>query len=638
MTTEEKTQVDSYNFKAEVKQLLHILVHSLYKDRDIFLRELISNASDALTQMHFEMLTNRDVLDADAELAICVEVPEVEEGEPKCLVVKDSGVGMTREELIVNLGTIAQSGAREFLDRLDEGDVDPSDIIGQFGVGFYSVFMVADEVRVVSRSYQPEAEAAAWISDGSENFRVEAAEKSDRGTEIHITLKPDAEEFASEWKLKQVIKKHSDFVRYPITVGEEQVNQQTSLWRKRPSEVEEDDYKNFYQQMTMDFEEPTAVIHFASDAPVHLRALLFVPAKRDRGILAARKEPGVMLYSHSVLIQEYCTDLLPDWLSFVDGVVDSEDLPLNVSRETVQNNRIMRQLGKTLRGRVLRELKRIAEEEPDRYADFWNEFGLAFKEAIATDPQSREDVLPLLRYHSSKSNGELTSLAAYVERMPEEQDEIYYVLGDDVSSVTRSPHLDPFRARDLEVLYWVDPLDSFIAPTMPEYEGKSFRNIDDADLELPQREEEEAEAETAEPALAEADFNRFVGRCVKTLGDRVVEVRESKVLKDNPVRLVSPKDAQNREMQRIYRLLDQDYQVPKKILEVNRNHPLVANLARLVTHKPDDELINVAIEQLYDSALVQEGLHPNPAGMLPRIQQLMTLATATEVEEMEEEE
>lgn len=632
MTTKEKVQPDSYNFKAEVQQLLHILVHSLYKEQDIFLRELISNASDALTQMHFEMLTNRDVVDADAELAVHLDVPETAEDEPKRLVVKDSGIGMTAGELVRNLGTIAQSGAREFLQKLEEGaDLDPADLIGQFGVGFYSVFMVADEVRVVSRSYKPDAEAAAWISDGSDNFRIEPAEKSDRGTEIHITLKSDADEFASEWKLNQIVKKHSDFVRFPIYVGEEQANQQTSLWRKQPSEVEAEEYNKFYQQMTMDFEEPLVTIHFASDAPVHLRALLFIPAKRDKGMLTVRKEPGLMLYSRNVLIQEYSTDLLPSWLYFVDGVVDSEDLSLNVSRETVQSNRMIRHLAKMVRGRILRELNKLAEKEPQKYAQFWEQHGRFFKEGIATDPGAHDDLLPLFRYYSSKSDGQLISLDTYIERMPESQKEIYYVLGDDVKSVARSPHLDPFKARDLEVLYWVDPMDTLVAPSMLTYREKNFKNIDDAGLELPEL-EEEAEAETAEPALDEPDFNRFIGRCVTTLGDRVTEVRESKVLKNSPVRLVSPQDAPNREMERISRLLNQEYEIPKRILEINRNHPLIVSLARLVTDKSDSEIINLSIEQLYESALVQEGLHPNPVEMLPRIQELMALAASSEAE------
>lgn len=634
MSVQEQTPTESYSFKAEIKHLLYILAHSLYKDHDIFLRELISNASDALTRLHFETLTNRNVHDADAELAIHIEVPEVEEGERKCIVIKDSGIGMTHDAIIRDLGTIAQSGAREFLTKVKEsGEFDPNDLIGQFGVGFYSVFMVADEVRVVSRSYLPEATAVSWTSDGSDNFQVEYADKSDRGTVIHISLKKDADEFASEWKLKQIVKKYSDFVRYPIYVGEEQANQQESLWRKSPSAVDEEAYNKFYREMTMDFEDPLASIHLSSDAPVHVRALLFVPARREPGVLQVRKEPGVMLYSHNVLIQEYCTDLLPEWLNFVDGVVDSEDLPLNVSRETVQNNRLMRHLGKTLRKRVLRELESTAENEPEKYAKFWREFGRTFKEGLATDPGAKEEILPLLRYASSKSDGALTSLNAYVERMPETQEEIYFVLGDDVASAARSPHLDPFKARDLEVLYWVDPLDAFLTPMLTEYKGKKLRNVDDADLGLPESEEVQAEEEA--PILAEKPFNLFIGRCVTTLGDRVTEVRESKVLKDSPVRLVSPEGAANKEMQRIQRFLDQNYEVPRKILEVNRNHPLIVRLAHLTEAKADSELVKLSIEQLYESALAQEGLHPNPLQMLPRIQELMMLAAEAAADETE---
>jgi molecular chaperone HtpG len=626
--SEEQVTPEAYRFKAEIKQLLDILAHSLYKERDIFLRELISNASDALTRFHFESLTNRDVLDPDAELAIHIDVPEVEEGQPKKIVVKDSGIGMTREEVIQNLGTIAQSGAREFLKHIDEEDFDASEVIGQFGVGFYSAFMVADEIEVISRSYDPQATAVSWKSDGSDNFAVEDAQKEDRGTEVHLTLKKDAEEFASEWKLKQIVKKYSDFVRYPIYVGEEQANQQTSLWRKSPSEVSEEDTNQFYQQMTMDFEEPLLTIQFASDAPVHLRSLLFIPAKREPGILSLRKEPGQMLYSHNVLIQEYITDLLPEWLNFVDGVIDSEDIPLNVSRETVQSTRLMRQLGRTLRKRILRELATMAEKDSEKYARFWHEYGRVFKEGMITDPSAKEDILPFLRYLSSKSGGELTSFDEYIERMPENQEEIYYLLGDDEKSVARSPHLDPFKTRDLEVFYWVDPLDAYLAPMLSEYKEKKLRNIDDAALELPET-ADEAQTEQPAPLLDDKEINTFIGRCVKTLGDRVVEVRESKVLKDSPVRLVSPADDAGRDYQRLQRFFDENYEVPKKILEINRRHPLIVNLTHLLEVQPGSELVDAAIEQLYESALVQEGLHPNPVQMLPRIEQLMLLATAT---------
>jgi molecular chaperone HtpG len=623
MSTDKNPQENSYTFKAEIRQLLDILVHSLYKERDIFLRELISNASDALTRLHFETLTNAEVFGSDAELAIHIEVQG--EGDEKKIVVRDSGVGMTGEELAENLGTIAQSGAKAFLQRVKEGDTNPGEIIGQFGVGFYSVFMVADEVRVVSRSFEAGAEAAAWVSQGDDTYRIETAEKDDRGTEIHITLKKDAEEFANGWRLKQIVKKHSDFIGFPIYVDGEQANQQTSLWRKRPPEVEAEDYHKFYQQLTLDFEEPLATIHFSSDAPVNMRALLFIPAKRERGMLAARTEPGLKLYSHNVLIQEYCTDLLPKWLGFVDGVVDSEDLPLNVSRETVQNTRVMLHLGKAVRRRVMRELGDLARKEPDKYDRFWKEFGRVLKEGVAIDPEAKEELLPLLRFHSSKSDGGLVSLDTYLERMAEGQEHVYYVLGDDLKSVSRSPHLDPFQARDLEVLYWVDPLDAFMAPMLAEYKGNKLQNVDDAGLKLPELEAKEGEGDQ-ETAVPEADFNRFIGRCVTTLGERVTEVRASRVLKDSPLRLVSPEDAANREMQRLYRFMDQEYKVPKKILEINRNHPLIANLARRLSENNDTDLVDLAIEQLYENALVQEGLHPNPAEMLPRIQKLLEIA------------
>ncbi|MCB8961258.1 MAG: molecular chaperone HtpG [Ardenticatenales bacterium] len=623
MTTAE---TNAYQYKAEIKQLLEILVHSLYKEPEIFLREMISNASDALTRLHFETLTNENIHDAGAplEIRLTVEKPEEDEEGPSKIIIKDTGIGMTEQELITNLGTIAQSGAREFLAELKKGESDIADMIGQFGVGFYSVFMVADEVRVVSRSYRPDAEPAAWVSTGDDSFRIEPADKSDRGTEIHITLKESANEFATEWKLKQVIKTHSDYISYPIYVGDEQANQQTSLWRQSASEVEEEAYKQFYQTLTMDFEEPLAHIHFASDAPVHIRSLLFVPPKREKSMFAARKEPGVKLYTNNVLIQEYCTDLLPKWLDFVDGVVDSEDLPLNVSRETVQNNRLMRQLARMVKGRVLRTLRDMAKDEPEKYEQFWKQYSRVLKEGLATDFAAKEDILPLYRVHSSKSDGKLISLEDYIGRMPEEQEHIYYVLGDDLRSVTHSPHMDPFKARDIEVLYWVDPLDVFVAPMLNEYEGKQLKNISDADIDLPEA-AEDADAES-ESKLEDKAFNLLVSRAVKLLGEKVTEVRASKVLKDSPIRLVAPEDAPNREMERIQRYMDQAYEVPARIMEINRSHELIMNLAHKLEANENDPVVDLVIEQLYNSALIQEGLHPNPAEMLPRIQELMRVA------------
>jgi molecular chaperone HtpG len=620
--------LQDFTFKAEIQQLLNILVHSLYTEREIFVRELLSNASDALNRIQFEMLTNRDVLDADAELAIRIEADQ----EAGTLTISDTGIGMTREEIAEDLGTIAHSGAAAFLKQLETEQRPSVELIGQFGVGFYSVFMVADQVRVVSRSYRPDAEAVEWISEGGSSYYLGPADKADRGTRIEIKLKEDAAEFAATWRLEQIIRKHSDYIAFPIYVGdgEAAVNQKTALWRQSPLEVSDDQYDDFYRHLTFDLEKPLLHAHMATDAPVHMRSLLYIPSHRERGFLNPRTDHGLKLYVHNILIQEYNKDLLPDYLRFVEGVVESEDLPLNISREVVQSSPAARRIQKALVRKLLKELEALSESDPEAYASFWGEFGPFLKEGMAAlpsaDPAAKDDLLPLLRFHSSRSGSDLIPLAEYVKRMDEEQSAIYYVLGDNLESVARSPHLDYFKARDIEVFYLVDPIDTFLAMALPEYEGKPFKNVDSAGLDLPQ--EEDAEEESVE-ALAEPDFNRLVGRFVKVLGDRVVEVRESKVLRDSPCRLVSPENAPEREMSRVYRMLGREFEMPKQILEINRKHPIIANLARLVSETPEADLIDTSIEQLFDNMLLVEGLHPDPTAMIPRIQQLIEAATAS---------
>ncbi|MGD2205340.1 MAG: molecular chaperone HtpG [Anaerolineae bacterium] len=620
--TQAKQTTEAFEFKAEIQQLLNILVHSLYTEREIFLRELISNASDALHRIQFEMLTDRDVHDGDTELAIRVDADE----EARTITISDSGIGMTRDEIADDLGIIAHSGAAAFLKQLQEAQRPPVELIGQFGVGFYSVFMVAEEVRVVSRSYRPEAEAVEWVADGGTRYRIGPADKEERGTRVEVRLKEDAEEFANPWRLEQIVKKHSDFVAFPIYVGdkEEPANRQTALWRQPSSEVEETQYKEFYKHLTLDFEEPLLHMHLVTDAPVHIRSILYVPAKRDRGLLNLRTEHGLKLYIRNVMIQEYNRDLLPNHFRFVEGVVESEDLPLNISRETVQRSPAARRVQRALTRKLVRELETLAEERPDDYATFWEEFGLFLKEGVATDPTAKGDLMPLLRFHSSREGDGLVSLAEYAARMDAEQPAIYYVLGDDLRSVVRSPHLDYFKAHGVEVLTLVDPVDGFVMTTLQEYEGRPLKNVDDAGLELPDAEDVETEHEEV---VSEPDFNRLVGRFVRVLGDRVVEVRASKVLRDHPCRLVSPDDAPMRDMARVYRLLERDFEVPKRILEINRRHPIIVNLARLVTDVPDAEVIDPTIEQLFENQLLVEGLHPNPTDMIPRIQHLMEAAT-----------
>jgi molecular chaperone HtpG len=623
-------ETKSYQFKAEIKQLLNILIHSLYKEREIFLRELISNASDALTQIHFEMLTNSDVLDLEADLAIHIDISE----DGKTLIIQDSGIGMTRDELARNLGTIAQSGADEFLQAISDSEQAPSEIIGQFGVGFYSVFMVAKEVKVISRSYQPEAQSATWLSTGGEDFSIEPAEKSDRGTEIHIKLKEEAKEFSETWRLKQIVTKYSDYIGYPIYLGEDQANQQESIWRRSSSEISQEEYKKYYQQLTMDFEDPLITIHLSSDAPIHIRSLMHIPAKSERGILNLRQEHGLSLYSHNVLIQEFNRDLLPKWLEFVVGVVDSEDLPLNVSRETVQSTRAMARLGRTLRRRLLREIKELAESDAEKYSIFWDQYGPILKEGLALEPDSKEELLPLFRYRSLKSSDKLISLDEYVKAFAEDQAEIYYIVGGDLESIQLSPHLDLFRDRDLDVLLFIDPIDPFLPQAILHYQDFPLRNIDDASLELPEDVPSEEHDETE--GIDDKIFNQLIGRFVTALGDKVLEVRESKVLKNSPVRLVTPEDSPSRDIQRVQRYLTDNYEIPKKILEVNRGHNLISDLARILNERREDEIINLIIEQLFESSLVMEGLHPNPAKMLPKIERLLELSAGRSLEKSDD--
>jgi len=615
-----ETTTQSYEFKAEIQQLLQILAHSLYRDREIFLRELISNASDALNRIQFELLTNRDVLNPDAELAVRISCDK----DAKTITISDTGIGMTRDELVVNLGTIAHSGAVEFLKNLTaQGQPITTDLIGQFGVGFYSVFTVADEVQVTSRSYRPEAQAWTWTSKGDNSFALTPAEKKERGTTVVVKLKEDAAEFASEWKLEQIIKKHSDFVAFPIYVGDkaQAVNRQTALWRQSPREVTTEQYDEFYKHLTLDLEKPLTHVHLVSDAPVQMYAVLYVPAKRERGILSLRTDYGLKLYSRKVLIQDYAKDLLPNHFRFVEGVVDSEDLPLNISRETVQATRLMDKMRANLTRKLVDELERMAKEEPETYTKFWEQFGVYVKEGVATDPTGRDGLLKLLRFRTSKPGGSLASLSDYVGRMRDDQKAIYYILGDDPKSVAHSPHLDYFRKRDIEVLYLTETVDSFMVLGLHEFESRPVKNVDDAGLDLPQ-----AETPSEAEQLPADQFNALVERFRKTLGDRVTGVRESKLLTDSPCRLVSPENAPDRDLARVKRLLDQDFSVPKKLLEINRGHPLVKNLSRLVADSPDNPLIDLSIEQLYENGLLVEGIHPNPADMVGRIQKLMEAA------------
>jgi molecular chaperone HtpG len=567
------------------------------------------------------MLTNHEVLDPEAELAVWVEA----DSEQRTVTIRDTGTGMTRDELVEHLGTIAQSSARAFVQQTKEGHkATASEIIGQFGVGFYSVFMVADKVTVLSRSYRPDAEAAIWESTGGDSYTVAAAEREGRGTTVTLQLKEDAIEFASGWRLEQIVKKHSDFVAFPIYSGERQLNQRKALWRRAPREVEADEYTSLYRQLTLDADEPLLHIHLSTEVPVDLHSVLFVPAKRERGLIERRIEGKIKLYSRKVLILDEAKELLPSYFRFIEGVVDSEDLPLNVSRESVQSSPVLQRIKKTLTSRLHRELNELAEQKPEQFAAFWKEFGVFIKEGVASDYEGRADLLKLLRFHTTRGGDELVTLGQYKSRIVDGQSEIYYVLGSSLEAARSSPHLDPLAARGIEVLLLTDLMDGFMLSGLRDYEGLKLRNIDEANLELP------GEVEAAAPQVSDEQFARLAERMAATLGDKVKAVRASKVLRDSPARLVSDDEGMGREMQRIQQLLGREAEPSPRVMELNPSHGLVAALARRAEANADDPVVAAAAEQLYDNALLIEGLHQNPATMVPRILRLIEAAARAE--------
>jgi len=609
--------VQEFSFKAETKQLLNILIHSLYKDREVFLRELLSNASDALNRMRFELVTNQNVVDPKAELGIHIKVDK----EARTLTIEDTGIGMTKDEIIENLGTIAQSGARKFLEATRDQKTDLSRVIGQFGVGFYSVFMVADWVRVTSRSYHSDAEAVSWYATGEDNYQVGAADMTERGTKVEIKLKEDAAEFAEESRLKNIIHKHSDYINFPIYVGDSKdpVNKQTSLWRTSKHGVTEEQYKEFYRQTTLDFEDPLLHTHMVTDAPVQLYALLYVPGKAERGMFALRKEDGLKLYSRNILIDEYNKDLLPEYLRFMQGVVDSEDLPLNVSRETVQSSGLMPRLKKVLTNQVIKDLEALAKNNAEKYQIFWQEFGPYIKQGLAANAAESEKLHSLLRFNTNLNPETWTSLEDYITRMKDGQKVIYYIMGDDTKAVLRSPHLDYFHAQGTEVLLLTDPMDSFMLMGLRKYKDFELTNVAQAEIDTTEKQKEQAETEK----IPDVEFNPLVEHFKQVLGERVTDVRASNRLSQSVARLADADGTLNPELQRVYKYLGKEYEVPKKILELNPAHSILKSLLKL---EAGSDLQNLIIEQIYDSALLVEGLHPDPSSIAPRVQQIIEAA------------
>lgn len=627
MTETHKTK---FEFKAETKKLLDILVHSLYTSREIFLRELISNSSDALDKLRFESNRGTDIADKDLPLEIRITFDD----KKNTITISDTGIGMSRDEIIANIGTIAKSSSEEFLKQFSENKESLNNIIGRFGIGFYSVFMVAKEVVIKTKSYRKDEPAVEWKSDGLGDYEVaDLDEKINRGTTIEIFLKDDTKEFANKYRLEGIIKKHSSFVSFPIYLENEKVNTIAALWREPKSSIKKEQYDEFYKFLTYDNDEPFETIHTSVDAPIQFNALLFIPKKSYEFWRFNRDDYGLDLYVRRVLIQHQNKDLLPEYLSFVKGVVDSEDLPLNISRETLQENIIFTKISQSVTGTVLSHLTKIAKDSPDRYAEFWKEHGKIFKLGYM-DFTNSEKYQQLLRFNSSasKNEKELISLEDYVGRMKKDQKEIYYALGTSREAIDLNPHLEIFKAKELEVLYLYDPVDEFVISSIRKHKDFDFKSVDGVNLkDLDKFEDVLKDEEPKEKFSKEDDkaFGRLLLKMKEILGDRVTEVHESKRLKGSPSCLINPDDTMSSTMQKILKMSNQGIEMPpqKRLMEINKDHKLIKNLVNVFKKNEDDQFIVDTTEQLYESALLLEGSLDDPHKLVNRLNKMLTEAS-----------
>lgn len=614
----------TYKFKAEIKQLLDILVHSLYTSREIFLRELISNASDALDKLRFEQTKNTEIADKDLPLEIHIDFDD----KNNTITVSDSGIGMTKDELVKNIGTIAKSGSAEFLKSLAENKEDATNIIGKFGVGFYSVFMVAKEVVIKTKSFKPEEPAMMWRSDGSGSFEIEElTEPKKRGTSIEIHLKEDAKEFAEKFRLESAIKKHSNFISFPIYLGKDKINTVAAIWREPKTSIKKEQYVEFYKFLTYDNEEPMFIIHKSVDAPIQFNALMFIPKKSDEFFWMDRENYGLDLYVRRVLIQHKNKDLLPEYLSFVKGVVDSEDLPLNISRETLQENTIFSKISSSVTNHVLSFLQDKAKNEPEEYKAFWKEHGKVFKLGYM-DFVNMEKYQELLRFNSStcKDKEEIISLADYESRMKKDQKEIYYAVGSSRQAIELDPHLEIFKKKGLEVLYLFDPVDEVVVNSVRKYKDFDFVSVDTVDLKKLEGFEDAEDQKEKLEELSKDDKKHFyslLSKMKSILAGKVEDVKESKRLTDSASCLVSAEDSMSASLHKLMKMANKDMGPQKKILEVNPDHKMVRNLIEIFKKDSNDEYIANVTEQLYESALLLEGALEDPHNLVKRINELL---------------
>lgn len=629
--------VKKHAFQAQVNEVLSLVINSLYSHKEVFLRELLSNASDALDKQRLASLTS-DKEGAQGELRIRL-LPNKEAG---TLAIEDNGVGMNEQSLVENLGTVAHSGTRRFLEQLEHKQ--DSALIGQFGVGFYSAYLVAEKVEVISKPAGEDASATRWVSDAKENFTTEPAERDGRGTTVVLHLKDEHKEFLEPFRLRQLVQRYSDYISFPIElVGEakegadaddeapkaERINQASALWQRPASDITDEQYEEFYKHLTHDFEGPLAHRHFKVEGTQLFTGLLFVPRRPPFDLFSPEQTHGVRLHVKRVFIMDDCEALLPKWLRFVRGVVDSEDLPLNVSRELLQDSRVVQTIRKQIIKHALDMLKEVAQERPEDYASLWKSFGPVIKEGLHFDPEFKDRLLPLLRYESSTREG-LVSLDEYVEKMPEEQAAVYYALGPNRATVENSPHLESLRKKGFEVLYMTDPVDSWAVENLDAYKEKSFVSAMKAELTL----DEEDDKAKDEDEAKKNELGELMTRFNKVLEEQVSEVRTSRRLVDSPACLVIPEGGLQPHIEQLLRL-SQGVDMPKtkRILEINPDHSLVGHLKALHEKDAEHPLVTDLIRVLYDQALLAEGSPlDEPARLAGHVTRLAERVAAAEAD------
>ena len=625
MTAEHGTRME---FRTELKQLLHLITHSLYSNKEIFLRELISNASDAINKIKFDSLQHEEKLEGDKDWKIEI----IPDRTNNTLTVRDNGVGMSREEAVDNLGTIARSGTRAFLERLKAQEAGQRpELIGQFGVGFYSAFMVADGVTVLSRPAGDPKNGVRWESDGQGEFTVETVEKPRRGTDVILHLKEEDRDFLNDYRLRGVVKKFSDFIEHPVvlevekendkgekTRQEETLNARKAIWLRNKSEVTPEEYAEFYKQISHDAEAPARVIHYNVEGLQEYRVLLFLPAHRPFEMDFGEMKFGPRLYVQRVLIMEYCEELLPPWLRFVKGVVDSADLPLNISRELLQSNPLLERIRKDLVKNVLKALEDFKSEEFEKYIAFFKGLGAVLKEGVTRDWANRKRLADLLLFESLKTEkGKFLTLADYVKAMPEGQKAIYYLTGDSRELLEQSPYLEAFRARGWDVLLLTEPIDEFAAPALDEYDGKKLQAADRGELEA-------GADEQAKKSAEEGQYKALL-EYLKGKLPEVSDVRLSTRLKESAACLVADERGMTAHMERLLQRMGRhEDEAPKRILELNGEHPAVRALRDLHEKKPDDARVESYARLLLDQAVIAEGSRPkDPVAFARRINELL---------------